>query len=213
MTYVWPLLTLWIVHLMAVMSPGQSFIVVSRTALGSGRAAGIAAALGMGAGILPWAIGALLGLAVLFARLPLLYATLKVLGGLYLIYVAIQIWRHAGDRVAAGDGAAMVTPATAFRRGFWTQIANPKVAMFYGSIFVAILPPSPPLWLVAVIFAILLVNEIGWFAIVATFFSAEKPRQAYFSVKPVIDRVMAGVLGLLGAKLIEAAMGDIAKGA
>ncbi len=209
-TYLWPLLTLWLVHLMAVMSPGQSFIVVSRTALGSGRPAGIAAALGMGAGILPWAIGAMLGLAVVFAQLPWLYAALKILGGLYLIYVAVRVWQHASDAVAVSGGEAVMSAPAAFRHGFLAQLANPKVAMFYGSIFVAILPPSPPGWLIGVIFAILLVNEIGWFALVAIFFSSERPRRAYLTVKPVVDRVMAVLLGLLGAKLIEGAVRDLA---
>jgi threonine/homoserine/homoserine lactone efflux protein len=206
MGYFWPLATLWIVHLMAAMSPGQSFLVVSRTALVSGRPAGVASALGMGIGVLPWAVGAMLGLAVLFAQAPWLYAALRIAGGLYLIYVAVMVWRHAADPVAMADDGERVSTGTALRQACLTQIANPKVAVFFGSIFVAVLPPSPPLWLAAAILAIVFFNELAWYAAVAVLFSAERPRRAYLSAKAIIDRVMAGLLGLLGAKLIDGAV-------
>ncbi len=206
MEYVWPLATLWIVHLLAAMSPGQSFLVVSRTALMSGRPAGVASALGMGLGVLPWAVGAMLGLAVLFAQAPWLYAALRVAGGLYLIYVAVMVWRHAADPIVMTGVGERVSTSAALWQACLTQIANPKVAVFFGSIFVAVLPPSPPLWLAAAILGIVFLNELVWYAAVAVLFSAERPRQAYLSAKTAIDRVMAGLLGLLGAKLIDGAV-------
>jgi threonine/homoserine/homoserine lactone efflux protein len=206
MSLFWPLATLWIVHLMAVMSPGQAFVVVSRTALQSGRGAGIAAALGMGVGILPWAIGAMLGLAVLFDRLPWLYAGLRVAGGLYLLYVAFNVWRHAAAPIAEGHEARRDTPMAAFRKGLFTQVANPKVAIFFASIFVAVLPPGAPLWLDLLILGILAVNEVAWYTAVSVLFSTAAPRRAYLAAKAGIDRVMAGALGILGGKLIEGAL-------
>lgn len=62
-------------HLLAVLSPGPSFLVVARTAMASSRAAGIWAALGMGVGSLIWAVAALFGLNLLFTLVPWLYMT------------------------------------------------------------------------------------------------------------------------------------------
>src|SRR6202007_2105666 len=88
-----PLVTVAVVHLLAAMSPGPSFITVSRTALASGRSAGLASALACGFGVLPWAIGALLGIVIVFKQAPWLYVALKAAGGLYLLYLAVMVWR------------------------------------------------------------------------------------------------------------------------
>jgi RhtB (resistance to homoserine/threonine) family protein len=197
-----PLATLAVVHLLAVMSPGPSFLVVSRTALERGRSAALAASLGMTLGVIPWAVGAMYGLALLFERAVWLYTTLKAAGGLYLLYLAIQVWRHADTMPSAEAGPAPSSLAVAFREAFLIQIANPKVAVFFASIFVAVLPPALPVWLSAVVLAIVLANEFLWYALVALLFSAQSPRAAYLRVKPVIDRVMAVMLGALGLRLL-----------
>lgn len=80
---------------LGAMSPGQSFILVARTAVASSRRAGMAVALGMGVGCFIFALIALLGLQSLLLALPWLYGTLKVLGGLYLVYLGINMLRGA----------------------------------------------------------------------------------------------------------------------
>ena len=74
--------------------------------------------------------------------------------------------------------------------------------VFFGSIFVWVLPANPPLWMLGAILAIVLINEMGWYTIVALLFSADRPRAAYMGVKPAVDRMMAVVLGALGARLV-----------
>jgi threonine/homoserine/homoserine lactone efflux protein len=197
-----PLLVLAIVHLFAVMSPGPSFVAVSRIALSSGRPAGLSAALACGLGVLPWAIGAAAGLALLFQQVPLLYARLKLFGGLYLIYVAFQVWRRAAEPLPTTESGDRQSAAQAFISTLLLQVSNPKVAVFFGSIFVAVLPDNPPLSLLAAILAIVLINEIGWYVLVALVFSARGPRRVYARFKPSLDRVMAALLGALGVRLV-----------
>jgi threonine/homoserine/homoserine lactone efflux protein len=197
-----PLLTLAIVHLLAVMSPGPSFITVSRTALASGRPAALASALACGFGVLPWAIGALLGVALVFNRAPWLYAALKAVGGLYLLYLAVMAWRHAASPVEVGGAAGRKTLGQAFGETFLIQITNPKVAVFFSAIFVSVLPPDAPPWLLVTILIIVFVNETAWYVIVAFGFSAPRPRALYLRLKASIDRLMGALLGALGVKLL-----------
>jgi len=198
--------TLAIVHLMAVMSPGPAFVMISRTALSAGRKPAYVAALAMGIGVLFWAVGAMLGLALLFERAQWLYALVKVAGGLYLVYLAVMAWRGAtlpvvlDAPVAAAVRTADLWPT--FRDGFLTIVANPKVAVFFGSIFVAVLPPDPSPLIQLAILAIVFVNEVGWYMVVGTLFSSAGPRAAYIRLKGWIDRGMAIVLGAIGARLI-----------
>src|ERR1700688_4635019 len=90
-----PILTVALAHLAAAMSPGPSFLLVARTAVGVSRRAGLAAALAMGVGASLWAAAALVGLAVIFAQFDWLYIGAKITGGVFLIWIAIRIWRGA----------------------------------------------------------------------------------------------------------------------
>jgi threonine/homoserine/homoserine lactone efflux protein len=197
-----PLLTVAAVHLLAAMSPGPSFITVSRTSLASGRLAGLASALACGLGVLPWTIGAILGIVTVFNQAPWLYAALKAAGGLYLLYLAVTVWRHAASPIEFAYGIPRQTLSQAFGQTFLTQISNPKVAVFFSAIFVSVLPPDPPLWMVGAILFIVFVNEAAWYSIVAVGLSATRPRALYLRLKSVLDHVMGVLLGVLGVKLL-----------
>ena len=87
-------------------SPGPSFVLVSRIAVSRSRRAGFAAALGMAVGGVTFAALALLGLNALLMQVSWLYLLLKMAGGLYLIYLGIRIWR--GAQTAAGDRSRQI---------------------------------------------------------------------------------------------------------
>ena len=197
-----PLLTVAVVHLLALMSPGPSFITVSRTALASGRPAGLAAALACGLGVLPWAIGAILGIIIVFNQAPWLFAVLKAAGGLYLLYLAVIVWQHAASPIGVADGIQRQTLSQAFGQTLLTQITNPKVAVFFSAIFASVLPPDPSLWMIVAILAIVFANETAWYLIVAPGLSAARPRAHYLRVKSVLDDAMAALFGALGVKLL-----------
>lgn len=203
MEYFLPLATLAVTQLLGVMSPGQSFLVVSRTALAIGRTSALIVALGMGIGTVFWATCAITGLAVLFQQAAWLYLILKIAAGLYLLFLAVVLWRHTSDEFKPEEsGDRPLSFFAALRLGFLTQIANPKVIVFFGSIFVALLPAQPPLWVIAAALFIVFANETGWLAIVACVFSVPGSERAYARLKPWFDRATAGLLAVIGGKLI-----------
>lgn len=189
--------------MLGAMSPGPSFVIVARNAIGLSRGDGLATALGMGVGGVFFSGIALLGLYTLLATVEWLYVGLKVAGGVYLVYLAVKIWRGAAQPLAF-DNAQRA--ATNVRKSFWvglsTQLSNPKTAVYYGSIFAALLPQHPPLWcyftLPPAIFAI----EAGWYTVVAMCFSSRRPREIYLAWKAWIDRVAASAVAALGLRLI-----------
>ena len=203
MEYLLPLAILGATQLLAAISPGQSFILVSRLALSSPRPVALAAVMGLGAGTIVWAAGAILGVALLLETAAWAYNALKVAGGLYLLWLAVMVWRHAGKPVDIAS-AQHRQPGLlrAFNLGAFTQLANPKVIVFFGSIFVALLPAHSPAWVYVTAVIIVFINEIGWYAAVALVFSSPRPRAAYMRAKVWIDRVMAAFLALIGARLI-----------
>jgi threonine/homoserine/homoserine lactone efflux protein len=197
-----------VVHLLAVASPGPSTVLVIQTAAVSGRRAGLLAAFAMMLGALVWAAAALFGLQVLFARFEWLYLAFRIAGALYLLYLAYMLLRHAGaplpeaDLSAADPSAVLAGAWQGFLKALLLQLSNPKVMVFMGSIFISLLPAQPPSWMDATVLAIVAANEFTWFALLALLFSGGAARAFYRRTKLWLDRLMGGVLGLLGARLL-----------
>ncbi|WP_375508563.1 LysE family translocator [uncultured Caballeronia sp.] len=193
--------------LMGAMSPGPSFVLVARNAIGLSRADGLATALGMGVGGVFFSGIALAGLYTLLSAVAWLYVTLKIAGGLYLIYIAFNIWRGASSplRVDQARSAHTRNLRKSFLIGLTTQLSNPKTAIWYGSIFAALLPQHPPLWCYFVLPPLLFGIEAGWYTVVALGFSSRRPREVYLRAKKWVDRIAATAVAALGLRLIFAA--------
>lgn len=180
------LATIGLIHWLAVMSPGPSFLITARTAVAHSPANGIKVALGLGIGSTVWAAAALLGLNLLFQQFHWLFVATKVAGALYLIWIAFQIFRHAANPVKMNEPMNDNATDNPLLRGFLTQLANPKVVVFFGSIFVAMLPRDVPGWMVAALIAIVTLNEIVWYSLVSVFFGSPPVRRFYLAAK--LDR-------------------------
>lgn len=106
------------------------------------------------------AIAAVMGVASLMLNYPQVFSLLKWVGGVYLIYVGINMWRSRGSMAIVADSQKSISRITLFSQGFGTAIANPKGWAF----MVSLLPPfinpqeSMPVQLMALI-AIILVSE------------------------------------------------------
>lgn len=200
------LTTVALVQLMAVMSPGPSFLITAKTAVSQSSSDGIKLAFGLGLGSVVWAIAALLGLNALFAAVPVLFIAMKLIGTLFLLWIAFQIFRHAGDPIEI-DEAAAVGSHQLVLKGFLTQLSNPKVVVFFGSVFVAMLPAEPPPWMVVALVAIVAINETVWYSLVAVFIGSARVRERYLRAKRWIDRGTALFLGALGLRLLLSSRG------
>lgn len=198
-----------LVHLVVVASPGPAFLAVSRIAVSVSRQAGLVAAAAMACGALIWGIATLLGLHVLFARLPWLYDAMRLGGAAYLIWLGLGMlrgaWRgnvatRAPESALAARGGLNRSGAT-FLRALGVQLSNPKAAVFFGSVFVTLLPEASPLWLKAMVLGLMTSVEFGWYALVSVVLSAPRARRFYIDAKRVLDAVFGGLLTMLGLKL------------
>ena len=125
-------------------TPGVDFLLtVSRTLQGGARA-GVAAALGINAGCVLHALAAAFGLAALLALYPAAFQFIQWAGAAYLVWLGVgmlkQAWRGAAGTVADAGVAPPKTFAADFRTGLFTNVLNPKVALF----FLAFLPQFVP---------------------------------------------------------------------
>lgn len=114
-------------------TPGPDMAFTLASAARGGVRAGLAAALGVGAGSLGWAVLTAGGLAALLAASAEAMTVIRAAGGAYLLYLAWRSWRsRRAFREAAGAGGLI----SAFRAGVFANLFNPKVGLF----FLAFLP-------------------------------------------------------------------------
>lgn len=195
--------------LIGAVSPGPSFVVVAKASLSRSRQEAIAVSLGIGVGSALFALIALAGLHVVFEQVKWLYLAFKIGGGLYLVYIAYKIFSGAKAPIAVDDTAVQIGSRgllRAFFFGFVTQMSNPKTAVVFAGIFAIFLTetPSPIFYMTLLPIAFLI--DAGWYCLVSTALSSERPRRAYGRMKGWIDRTAAAVMGGLGISLIGEAV-------
>lgn len=190
-----------------VISPGPSFIFVAQTAMQKSRTHAIATSLGMGTGALIYSLVAIMGLFVVLQTVPMLYLALKIIGGLYLFYIAYLMWKSANNPIVNTiQGEALTNQhgslGKAYILGLLTQLSNPKTAIVIGGIFMAFLPEKIPDYSIPLLSIMAFIIDAGWYMIVAIALSTSKAQSIYTRFKKIINRFASGLMGLLGLKLV-----------
>ncbi|MCU1647605.1 MAG: putative rane protein YrhP [Nocardia sp.] len=193
------------------LTPGPDTFLVLRFTM-AGRRPGIAAAVGSSFGGLVWAVVVAAGVAALLEQSATAYRSLKVIGGIYLLYLGVRaLLEHrrghaagAPDLTADGVQAQRVSVRSAFAAGLLSCIFNPKVGLFY----LAVLPQ----FLSQVTFA----NTLGLGAIECTIAAIEMVLLAVAASRAVallrkpkvrdrLEQVSAAILAALGLGTVASA--------
>ena len=115
------LFTIWLLHLFAAISPGPSVLMSARVGVLQGMRAGAFVAVGIGISAVIWASAALFGLAIIFEAAPALLWSLKIVGGLYLLWLGWKMWKSADMPLdEAGTAALPRSDWSALRLGIIT---------------------------------------------------------------------------------------------
>ncbi len=204
MEYLAEFLTVVLVHLLAVASPGPDFAMVLRQSLVAGRQAALWTSVGIGCGILVHVAYTLLGLGLIISQSVQLFNLIKLVGAGYLLYVG---WRSllakADSTVPVTDPGQRVTypPLRALRIGFLTNALNPKATLFFLSLFSVIISPSTPA-LVQLGYGLYMALATGaWFCALSLVLTQQRVRRGFQRFGHWVERLMGGVLIGLGIKL------------
>lgn len=113
-----------------IVTPGPDLVYVLTRGISGGRQSGVASAMGVSAGLLVHTSAAALGLAVLLKTSSIGFFLVKTAGGLYLLYLGVQMLgsRRAIDLTGAKRGAGVTR---CFLQGFVSNLLNPKIAIFF----------------------------------------------------------------------------------
>ncbi len=127
--------------LLLVLTPGPVWIYLISRTLAQGRRAGYFSLLGVIAGVIVHVLLAALGLSVVLLAIPLAFDAIKLAGAAYLLWLAVSTLRGGGMNFEAQPLAA-VPDRVLLRQGFIASTLNPKVAVFYLSLFPQFIDPG-----------------------------------------------------------------------
>lgn len=197
-------LTVALIHLLAVASPGPDFAVVVRESVTHGRRAGTWTAFGVGTAIFLHVGYSLLGIGLIVSQSIMLFNALKWLAAVYLLYIGFKALRASPAKPGSDEVQAATverTPRGAFVAGFMTNGLNPKATLFFLSLFTVVINPHTPL-LVQAGYGVYLALATGlWFCLVAMLFSQQRVRAGFARMGHWFDRAMGAVLVALGIKI------------
>ena len=111
--------------------PGVDMALVAKVTLQDGKRAAFFTSLGISSGLPVHAVASALGLSVVLSTSAEAFAAVKVAGAVYLAYLGVQTWRHAGRAIVASAAVRARTARGAYAQGFLNNVLNPKVALFY----------------------------------------------------------------------------------
>lgn len=194
----------WLIYLVAVaglsMTPGpNSLLALTHGALHGHRKALFTIA-GGSVGFVALIALSMLGIGALLQASVGALAILKWLGGAYLVWLGVQLWRAPALQLQPAQGAAVAGGATLFRQGLLAAVSNPKVLLFYGAFLPQFIDPQRDLFGQFVVMA-------ATFAIVECFVEYLLARMAH-RIRPLLaragrrfNRVCGGLFALMGAAL------------
>lgn len=193
-------------HLLAVMSPGPDFVMITTRTLQSGKKAGILVALGLGIGILGHSVFALFGLTYIIQKSILIFTIIKIIGSLYLLWMAWHLLqsKKVESQEVASDEKKSVSVWQNIKTGFLTNILNPKASLFFLAVFSQVVSPETSLFIKSLYAGEMVLMTIVWFSLVAWTVDKQAVRNIYLRIKHWIDRVMGVVLAALGLRLLFA---------
>jgi threonine/homoserine/homoserine lactone efflux protein len=188
-------------------TPGPDMALIIARSAQHGTRAGIAAALGVGAGAFVHILAAAIGVAALIVASAYAFAILKWVGAIYLVYVGLALLRGSFQVVAATDAEMQATRPISIRRiflqGASTNILNPKVAVFFLAFLPQFVDPEAPSKVAAFVTLGLIFNATGtlWNVGVAWFAGTLARSEGLRRARAWLERAIGAIFIGLGLKL------------
>ena len=203
MEYLPIILTVALIHLLGAMSPGPDFVMITRNSLIYSRRTGIYSAIGLGLGVIVHITYSLLGIALIISQSIILFNIIKFIGAGYLIYIGVRslISKSSHLKLATDEHKVDISPRKAISIGFLTNVLNPKVTLFFLSLFTLVISPSTPLGVKLFMGAEMTIVTALWFTLVAYLISHHFVKSRFEKVQKFAGKFIGVVLIGLGIKV------------
>ncbi|RQV78392.1 LysE family translocator [Burkholderia anthina] len=189
-------------------TPGPDTAYIVGRSVAQGRGAGLMSAFGISAGCCVHALACAFGLTALLAASATAFTVIKLVGAAYLIYLGVRMVIAKPSAAPSGAEAVQVPAGRPLRQlfmqGFWTNVLNPKVVLFFVSFFPQFVSADSPhkAWAFLTLGAVFVAMSTVWTSLVAWVAGTVTQR---FSGKPGVkkwlDRTVGSAFVGLGLRL------------
>lgn len=199
-------LTVALMHLVAVASPGPDFAVVLKQSLQKGLKPALWTSVGIGVGILLHVVYSILGVSLVIATTPWLYKTLLYVAAAYFLWIGYSALRSKAKAPQSQISDNKVDTAStwykAFGLGFLTNGLNPKATLFFLALFTGYIPAQASIESKMFYGAYFALSTMAWFCFLSYISNYPKIRYAYQTHGHWFDRVMGMVLIAMAIMLL-----------
>jgi RhtB (resistance to homoserine/threonine) family protein len=203
MEYLSIILTVAFIHLLGAMSPGPDFVMITRNSLVYSRRTGIYSAIGLGFGVLLHVFYSIIGIGLIISQSIVLFTIIKYIGAAYLVYLGYKSLTSKSSKLSltTEEQKKDLSKWQAIRIGFLTNIFNPKVTLFFFSLFTLVISPQTPLGIKIFMGLEMMIVTSLWFAFVAYIVSHNFVKSRFEKVQHFAEKFIGVVLILLGLKV------------
>ena len=196
-------LTVALLHLFAVASPGPDFVLVSRQSFRYGRTVAIWTSVGIAIGILFHVALSLTGLSLLLQNQPYLFWYLKLAAALYIGYLGlasliskspINLQNNSTD----GDGRYLKSIST----GFLTNVINPKAFIFFITVFTLVINKDTGIVIKSLLGIYMSIATFTWFTFISILLTNQKATERFEKAIPWLEKITGLFLIILAIKII-----------
>lgn len=200
-----PLALAWTTYLIGTASPGPSNMAIMGMAMNAGRRPALWLTLGILSGSWFWGVLAALGISQLLASFGSGLIAMKVLCGLYLLWLAFKSGRSAlrPHAAAVANTQAAVDARSLYLRGLAMHLTNPKAVLSWLATVTVGIPAGASPHLVWVVVGGCMLMGVGIFGGYALAFSTPAARLVYARARRRLEGLLAAVFGMAGLQLLS----------
>jgi threonine/homoserine/homoserine lactone efflux protein len=180
------LLLFFLAALALTATPGPDMMLIASRTAAQGRVAGLATWAGIAVGTYCHGLAAALGLSQLFLAVPIAYDIVRYVGAAYLLYLAWMAFASSSQAEAPlARGRKDRTAWTMFREGLFTNLLNPKMAIFVLALFPQFVKPDAGSVAVQIMILVTILNIIGFFVNGAVILAAGRVRASFLGTSKI----------------------------
>lgn len=199
------MITVGVVTVLAVVSPGPDFAVTMKSAVKGGRKAGLMTAMGIACGVAVHVAYTLLGLGYVVSAHAWVLDAVRYAGAAYLLWLgASAFFPSARKEAYPQDGRGQGTRGAwaAMRDGFFCNALNPKTVLFFVALFTQVVGPDVPLFTQAGVGVFISLVHLLWFSFVVVAMTNKRTLSLFHRWRGALERVVGSCLLGLGGKLL-----------
>lgn len=200
-------------YIVATASPGPAILAIVGSSMRYGRRCGLALASGVTLGSFTWGIAAALGMGTVMSQFGEAFIYVKILGGLYLLWLASKSLRafcQKHEAMKVSFKSSSLRSSRMFLRGYSIHLMNPKAMLFWSALITVGLPAQATQ--AEALLIVLCCSVVGAcvFLGYAFLFSSDKMVAFYGSMRRWIEGTMTVFFGIAGAKVIASSADELA---